>query len=139
MATQAFREDLPTFGDEYDGVKMRQFTDSVSRYFRRSSRRSSRLTTVNSATYDVDGNDEILLVTRTLTGACTINMPDAELWSGLSLVVYDAGANAGTNAITVTPDGSATVIGLASYTINTDSQSVTFTSDGSNWFVEAIG
>lgn len=70
--------------------------------------------TVSAATYTVKPNDQILLVSRTATGACTLTLPLVP-YDGEEHVVKDTGALAGTNFITVNGngkniDGSATVV-----------------------------
>lgn len=140
MARETFREDLPTFTDEYEGVKARQLVDSLSRYFRRSQRRPRKITRIDTSTasYDVDGNDEVVLADRTSAGALAIIFPDAELWQGLSLVIHDSGNNAAVNNITATRSGTNQINGANTYVINVNRRTVSFGSDGSNWFVEAI-
>lgn len=77
------------------------------------------VTTVNTATYDVLVSDHTLLVTRTATGTCTVNIPSAQITDGRRLIIKDAG-NANTNNITITTGGSETIDGDASVPISTD-------------------
>lgn len=53
--------------------------------------------------------------------------------AGKIFVVKDAGGNAGTNAITITTEGSETIDGAASIQITTDYAAVTLRSNGTNW------
>jgi len=93
------------------------------------------ITTVNAATYDLLVTDYILHVTYTPTGAVTsLTLPTAQCVSGRTILIKDAGGNAGTNNITIDTQGSETIDGAAIYTLNTDYEAISLYSDGSNWF-----
>ena len=94
------------------------------------------ITTVTSATYDVLISDYILHVTYTATGPVTsLRLMTAQTVAGRIIHIKDAGGNAGTNNITITTEGSETIDGAATKVLNTNYQSVSLYSDGSNWFV----
>ena len=93
------------------------------------------VTTVNAATYDLLTSDHILHVTYTPTGAVTITIPSAQIVSGRTIIIKDAGGNASTNSITVATEGSETIDGDATAIINSDYTSITLYSDGSNLFI----
>ena len=94
-------------------------------------------TTVAAATYDLLVTDYILNVTYTGTGAVTsLTLPTAQVVSGREFTVVDGGGNASVNNITIDTEGAETIIGNATYVINTDYNSVTLYSDGINWFVK---
>jgi hypothetical protein len=121
----ALTEEIPTPKDP----EMRNIIDVIRRQFQKKEYPSRRQKTVSSATYSVDGRDEVIHVDYTATGAVTITLPSATLFQGRPLVIYDRGNNAAANNITVT----------GVYTISTNKRCVTFASDGANWYVEAIG
>lgn len=98
-----------------------------------------KITDVNTKTYDLVLNDDILLVTYTGTGAGTsLTLPSAQTTKGRTIVIKDVGSGgigAGTNNITIdTEDSKTTIDGAARYVISTDYDKVTLTSDGTNWF-----
>jgi hypothetical protein len=96
----------------------------------------NNITTVNAATYDLLATDYILNVTYTGTGAVTsLTLPTAQVIEGRTIVIKDAGGNAGTNNITIDTEGSETIDGSATNVINTNYGYVTLYSDGSNWFI----
>jgi len=104
-----------------------QFIQSYGAIFR-------HITVVNAATYDLLPSDDILNVTYTATGAVTITLPTAQCVAGRTIVIKDAGGNAGTNNITIDTEGSETIDGAATEVISSNYDSVTIYSDGSNWF-----
>lgn len=93
-------------------------------------------TTVNTSTYDVLITDHVLLVTYTTTGAVTsLTLPTAQTLDGRVLVIKDAGGNANTNNITIDTEGSQTIDGSATFTLDGDDEYLKLCSDGSNWFI----
>lgn len=91
------------------------------------------VTTVAAATYTTTGVESILHVTYTATGAVTITIASADIIDGRRIIIKDAGGNAGTNNITITP-ASGTIDGAASATISTNYGKAKLYSDGSNLF-----
>jgi hypothetical protein len=54
--------------------------------------------------------------------------------TGYSFLFYDSGGQAESNPINITTEGSATINGASSYTMDTDYGAVLLTSDGTNWY-----
>ena len=101
--------------------------------------RVHNVTTVNAATYDLLVTDYICHVTYTGTGAVTsFTLPTAQTVSGRTIIIKDAGGNAGTNNITIDTEGAETIDGAGTLVINSDYSSVSLYSDGSNWFIQYI-
>lgn len=93
------------------------------------------VTTVNAATYNLALTDHILHVTYTSTAAVTnLQLMTASVASGRVIHIKDAGGNASANNITITTEGAETIDGSATYTLSTDYESVSFYSNGTNWF-----
>lgn len=92
-------------------------------------------TNVNASTYTAISSDEILGVTYTTTGACTITLPAI---TGLKrYIVKDEGGNATTNNITINTTGGDTIDGEANALININYTSLTFYNNGgTGWFVQ---
>ena len=94
------------------------------------------VTTVNSATYDLLVEDNILHVTYTTTGAVTsLTWPTAQMTAGRVVYIKDAGGNAKTNTITIDTEGSETIDGQPTLVINNNYGVVGLYCDGSNLFV----
>lgn len=99
--------------------------------------RASDITILNAATYTVLATDQIIHTIYTPTGPITsITIPTALLVAGKEFTVVDGGGNANANNITVDTEGAETIIGQATRVLNIDYESVTFYSDGSNWFIK---
>ncbi len=104
-----------------------QFIQSYGAIFR-------HITTVNAATYDLLASDDILNVTYTATGAVTsLTLPTAQCVAGRTIVIKDAGGNAGTNNITIYSADN--IDGAGTYVINSDYDSITLYSTGTTWRV----
>jgi hypothetical protein len=94
------------------------------------------ITTVNSSTYDLNEDDYILHVTYTSTSAVTsLTLPTEQTSSGRKIIIKDAGLNAAINSITIDTEGSETIDGSSTLLIDSNGESVTLYSDGSNWFI----
>ncbi len=93
------------------------------------------ITTVNAATYSLLATDNILNVTYTTTGSCTVTWPTAQMTSGRVVTIKDGGGDAKNNNITIVTGGSETIDGASSYTMSRKSVSVTVFCDGTNLFI----
>jgi hypothetical protein len=77
--------------------------------------------------------EEAMLVT---SGGVTITLPSAvAVGSGRVVYVKDRDGNASGDPITVDTQSAQTIDGLGTYLIDTDHESVSFLSDGSNWII----
>ncbi len=77
--------------------------------------------------------EEAMLVT---SGGVTITLPSAStVGSGVVVYVKDRGGNASGDPITVDTQSAQTIDGLSTILIDTDHESISFLSDGSNWSV----
>ncbi len=93
-------------------------------------------TVVSTATYAVLAENAILHVTRTASGACTINLrAAATAGDGAWLKIVDAGGGAATYNITIDGSGSETINGSTTHVVSIDRGAVEIYTDGSNWFV----
>lgn len=86
-------------------------------------------------TVPVFASDYVVNITDTSVGATAVQLPPAAV-AGESFVVKDGGGSAGINAITVSIiSGGGTIDGAATAVINTNYGSLTFVSDGTNYYV----
>jgi hypothetical protein len=93
--------------------------------------------TATTTDYTVLSTDDIVGC-DTSSNTIEITLPAASsIGAGKRYSIKDEGGNAGLNNITVTPDGSDTIDGDASKTIDSAYTSMTIYCNGSNgWFVE---
>ena len=68
------------------------------------------------------------------TAARSVDLPTAACYDGNVVKIVDVTGGAGLNNITVTTQGAETIDGLASVAMAEAFGSITFVSDGSNWF-----
>lgn len=112
-----------------DDTIMLAATDGISRSYDADSISSNTtiLSTDTFSAYSVD----------TTGGAVAITLPAAgDVIHGRFYLIKDAGGAAGTNNITITPDGSDLIDGAASFVINSNYKSYMIISDGvSSWQV----
>jgi hypothetical protein len=90
------------------------------------------ITTVNSTTYDLATDDYILHVTTAVT---SLTLPTAQVGSGRTIIVKDGVGNAVNDNIVIDTEGTETIDGQNTFTIDTNYESVTLYCDGSNWFI----
>ena len=87
-----------------------------------------------SANYTLSKNDRIVGFDTT-GGAVTATLPSAgAVRKGQIYFINDEGGNAATNPITVATEGTETINGNATDTINTNYGGQGYYSDGSDWF-----
>lgn len=89
---------------------------------------------VSTTPYIVTGHGIGLLVVTT-TLAITIRLPAASGYAGETIYIKDDSGNAGTNNITVTPDGTDTIDDDPSLVIDSDYAGVQIKSNGTGWEV----
>lgn len=94
-----------------------------------------RIVTSGSITVDVD-TDDIIYIDKTVGAATAVALPSvANRESDRPITIVDAKGDAGTNAITITPDGSDTINGQANYVIEFDHGIITLRpyASGNKW------
>ena len=97
--------------------------------------RSSDVTIVAGATYTVLSTDQLIHTTYTPTGPITsILIPTSLMTKGREITIKDGGGNASVNNITVETEGAETIDGESNLVMNSNYDSSTLYSDGSNWF-----
>jgi hypothetical protein len=89
---------------------------------------------VTAATAEYMQNTDVLLVDYTATGAVTITLPEPSGFVTKMLQLNDTGGNAAVNNITVDA-GASTINGAATYTMNTNYESLTLYCDGTEFFI----
>lgn len=97
-------------------------------------------TVVGTSTYTVLSTDDIVAVTYTTTGACTITLPAISSIGSVKISIVDEGGNSGTNNIIVAYATGDYLLGLDgnsnTYLINSDYGSITLYNNSSNgWFI----
>lgn len=122
-----FKELLPNFDDP----KLQALVDVLEREFIKREYRTRTQNVVSASSHQCRGVDEVIHVDYTATGTVTITLPSPSLFVARPLVIYDRGNNASVNNVTIN-SGMTTI-----YTISTDKECVTLSSDGSNWFIES--
>ena len=75
-----------------------------------------------------------VVLTSASVGQVSINLPSAA-GANKDRVIIVKKTDGTTNRVVVNPDGSDTIDGSTSYYLNTQYQSVTIVSDGSNWHI----
>lgn len=125
---------LPIPGDDYDAALFRQAFRQIEQSLTRSAIALRKRVKVDSATYTVARNDEIIGVIYTTTAGVAVTLPAATaqfFTTGdkvRTLTITDEGNNASANNITVTTVGADVIIG--GDTINTDGGFVSYYSNG---------
>lgn len=90
-------------------------------------------TTVNDIDYTATAKDYLIAYTA-LTAGKTVIIDSAIVKEGKLYIIKDEAGTAGINNITIDPDGTQTINGAATATINTNYGIVRVYSDGTNWF-----
>lgn len=99
---------------------------------------SMTITTVSTATYTVVDNDDILHVTRTASGACTITIPSTLIATSTKVItIKDAGFNSSNNHITIVTEGSEKIENsVNNYVMSSNGNCAQFYSDGTDLFIK---
>jgi len=118
------------------GTQVAQF--STNNTASRVARDVVAVTEVAVATYDMLDADNVLLVSYTGTGAVTsLTISSAIIaQAGRQITIIDSGGNASINNITIDTEAGELINGSATLVMNTDYQSVTLITDGSNLFIK---
>lgn len=95
----------------------------------------------NTATYTTNSttDGEQIVFADSSGGAITVTLATQDLDEGNNVIVVDAGGAAGTNTITIDTEGSATINGSSSITIEDDYGAKAIASDGTNWYTSGAG
>lgn len=97
---------------------------------------SQTITTVSGATHTLSDDDQILHVTRTLSGICTITLPTSLTIANKVITIVDAGFNAQSYNITIETEGFQKINNSAgAYTLSRNGEYVRLYCDGSNWYI----
>ena len=68
-------------------------------------------------------------------GTVTLTLASSMVVDGAQVIIKDEGGNAGTNAITIATEGSETIDGASSISIDSNYGALRLHSDGTGWFV----
>ena len=90
-------------------------------------------TTVTTSSYTTSDEEVVLVDTSAIGATSTVTLASADAVDGNTIVVTDLSGAASANPITVDTEGSETIHGASSKTIDADGGALRFTSDGSNW------
>lgn len=94
-------------------------------------------TTVTSASYTTSDEEVVFVDTATIGGASTITLASADAVDGNAIRIMDVAGSAKANPITVDTEGSETIDGDSSITIDTDYNAYVLISDGTNWKIQS--
>ncbi|MCP3684644.1 MAG: hypothetical protein GY861_18410 [bacterium] len=87
---------------------------------------------VSSGAYTILANDYAIAYTSS-GGTVTVN--DAQCTEGRNFLLKDESGTAGSNNITIDPEGGTTIDGSTTAVLSTNYSAVQFYCDGSNWFI----
>lgn len=91
-------------------------------------------TNVTTSSYTILASDEVILVD--FAGIVSLTLPAVSSAQDKYYAIVDAGGNAGSNTITITPDGSDTIVGQGSFSLTQNYNSIKLVHDGtSKWFL----
>lgn len=88
-----------------------------------------------AGTYAVLSTDYIIAKTGITAGGDTITLDDDLTDAGRAFIIKDESGTAGTNNITIDPEGSTLIDGALTYVMNANYESKTVYSDGTAWWV----
>jgi hypothetical protein len=96
------------------------------------SKHAIRIATTSPVTVDA-ATDYAVIVDRTVAGATTVNLPAGV--AGQIFVIVDGKGDAGTNNITISPNGAQTIAGSSSLVLNKNRQAVwlQYSTTGTDW------
>lgn len=129
-------EKIPLYTFDTDGSGVTSVTDDRTIGKTIQGKTLSNTASVSS-NYTTDGDQIIFVDTSGSPVTVTLSTQDRE--DGFNVIVVDSGGNANTNTITIDTEGSATINGASSTTIETDYSAKAIASDGANWFTSGAG
>jgi len=88
---------------------------------------------VSTTSYQTTSTNHVLFVIP-VGGGSTITLQTSDCINGREIIIKDTNGSAGTDNITIETQGSETIDGAATYTINSNYGKVTLISNGTNWF-----
>lgn len=89
---------------------------------------------IGTSAISITMSSDVLLVDTSIS-SITVTLPTAVGLSGETRIIKDKSGNAYINNVIVTPDGSETIDGTASVTMDINSESITLLSDGADWWM----
>lgn len=92
--------------------------------------RNYRYVSVNAATYSVLADDEIVGIAYSVTGECTVTLPQISTVGKKKYMIVDEGGNAKKETITIVRSGTDTILGETAILIEDDYNSLTFYNNG---------
>jgi len=92
-------------------------------------------TVIGAGVYAVLATDYLIAKTAITAGGDTITLDDDLTDAGRTFIIKDESGTAGTNNITIDPEGGTLIDGALTYVMNANYESKTVYSDGTNWFV----
>lgn len=90
----------------------------------------------NSATYTVNTTDQIIGVSYSSTGVCTVTIDSDNTVAGRHFTIKDTGGGAASFNISIQTEGAENIDGAATATIGSNYGSVDIFSDGTNYFIK---
>jgi len=96
---------------------------------------SKQISVIDSATYNVGLDDEIVHVDYTATGACTVVLPPWLDHNGKCVDVVDSGGNAETNHIHLEVSGGGNIQTLSGIDITHDYNSLSLYVQSGTWYI----
>ena len=93
----------------------------------------------SSVSSNTTTSDEEILFVDTSGGAVTITLASADAVDGNHIIVVDSGGSADSNPLTIDTEGSETIDGVSSVTVETAYGAQVLSSDGTNWFTAGGG
>lgn len=95
--------------------------------------RGVRLPVRTLTSSDTLGYDDYFVMCNAAGGAITVSLPAAASWSGMAYLVKKTDASG--NLVTIDPNGSETIDGQSTLTIEVQYAAYWIVSDGSEWFI----
>ena len=117
-----------------DGTRRVKFENATARFVLQSGLSLDTLAVSGATTNIANTDPRIIYLCDSSSNAITINLPAASDSDDRIFYIKDKGGAAGTNNITIDPNGSETIDGALTLVINSNYGNVQIVCDGSNWF-----